>query len=88
MTGRLVASRKSVTRFLWIISVWMGRRVRCDEESEQRREEEGEQLCEDEGDSGEESVELGELERVESGQERRGVGEKGRRRISNITTEH
>ena len=37
LTGRLVASRKSVIRLRWMISMWMGRRERWEEDREARR---------------------------------------------------
>ena len=55
MTGRLVASKKSVIRFLWMISVWMGRTSWTEEEREERREER-----EEAGQEMEEEVEVGE----------------------------
>ena len=55
MTGRLVASKKSVIRFLWMISVWMGRTSWTEEETEERREER-----EEAGQEMEEEVEVGE----------------------------
>lgn len=71
MTGRLVASKKSVIRFLWMISVWMGRTSWTEEEREERREER-----EEAGQEMEEEVEVGE----EVGEGRRS----GRSRNSNI----
>ena len=38
LTGRLVASKKSVIRFRWMITVWIGRTSRWEDEM---REEEG-----------------------------------------------
>ena len=57
LTGRLVASRKSVIRLRWMISMWMGRRERWEEDREARREEEEGQEREEEGDWGEREVE-------------------------------
>ena len=75
MTGRLVASKKSVIRFLWMISVWMGRTSWTEEEREERREER-----EEAGHEMDEDVEVGETASS------RGEGRsRGRRRNSNMS---
>ena len=74
MTGKLVASKKSVIRFLWMISAWQGRTSCTDEETEERLEER-----EEAGQEMEEEVEVGE-------EGRRGEGRtRGRSRNSNMS---
>ena len=74
MTGRLVASKKSVIRFLWMISAWQGRTSWTEEETEERLEER-----EEAGQEMEEEVEVGETGR-------RGEGRRsGRSRNSNMS---
>ena len=75
MTGRLVASKKSVIRFRWMITVWIGRTSRWDEEMS---EEEGVE-CELTFEADEEEEEEEEMEEWEVREEKR-----GRRRNSNI----
>ena len=75
LTGRLVASKKSVIRFRWMITVWIGRTSRWDEEMS---EEEGVDFWELTFDEEEEEEEE-EMEEWEVREERM-----GRRRNSNI----
>ena len=75
MTGRLVASKKSVIRFRWMITVWIGRTSRWDEEMS---EEEGVDFWEPTFDEDEEEEEE-EMEEWEVREEKM-----GRRRNSNI----
>ena len=75
LTGKLVASKKSVIRFLWMISVWIGRTSWTEEETEERREER-----EEAGHEMDEEVDWGEPASS------RGEGRsRGRRRNSNMS---
>ena len=75
LTGKLVASKKSVIRFLWMISVWIGRTSWTEEETEERREER-----EEAGHEMDEEVEVGDPASS------RGEGRsRGRRRNSNMS---
>ena len=76
LTGRLVASKKSVIRFRWMITVWIGRTSRWDEEMS---EEEGVDFWELTFDEEDEEEEEEEMEECEVREERM-----GRRRNSNI----
>ena len=80
LTGRLVASRKSVIRLRWMISGCTGRTSTVEEEREERREEEEEEL------EGQLRGEEGEEEHEDEGECVRREGRRsGRRRNSNMS---
>ena len=75
LTGKLVASKKSVIRFRWMITVWIGRTSRWDEEMREEEEEGVEwEMTFDEEEEEEEEEEMEEVREEKI----------GRRRNSNI----
>ena len=73
LTGKLVASKKSVIKFLWMITVWIGRTSRWEEEMREEDEVDDE-LPFDEEEEDEEDMEVRDVREVK----------RGRRRNSNI----
>ena len=73
LTGKLVASKKSVIKFLWMITVWIGRTSRWEEEISEEDEVDDE-LPFDEEEEDEEDMEVRDVREVK----------RGRRRNSNI----
>ena len=75
LTGKLVASKKSVIKFLWMITVWIGRTSRWEEEMREEDEVDDElPFDEDEEEEDEEDMEVRDVREVK----------RGRRRNSNI----